>query len=393
LGLTANGAFLLWGKYRPRRTAHTPRCPRPSAVAGLFCFGSKRLRQNVDIGILFSEGGEYDLLSQASREGALKGIAAVNADPARSITFVPIERNPAGRAESYGTLCADIFRTSGARHVIGCTTSWSRKEVIPLLERHGGMLWYAVPYEGFEASEYVVYLHACPNQHIVPLLNYVWGWEVNRVARDLVGDWNGRVLGERYLPIGDTDVSRIIAEIRATRPSFILNNLIGLSSYAFLKEYAALGKSDPAFLPDRCPVLSCDLMEPELAAMDGWANDNLVVGPYFAGEHQPDGPASSMEATAHASVLILAELIEEAGTDDPAVLGPRLGSRAFETPLGAIRIDAQTQHAHMPVLIGRIEGDRFSPVWQSEGAVAPDPYLSRYDSRLLPARPPLKVVS
>ena len=65
--------------------------------------------------------------------------------------------------------------------------------------------------------------------------NYVWGWEVNRVARELVRDWNGRVLGERYLPIGDTDVSRIIAEIRATRPSFVLNNLIGQSSYAFLQ--------------------------------------------------------------------------------------------------------------------------------------------------------------
>ena len=199
---------------------------------------------------------------------------------------------------SYGALCAEILRTSSARHVVGCTTSWSRKEVIPALERHGGMLWYAAPYEGFEASERVVYLHACPNQHIVPLLNYVfprwgadafllgsnyvWGWELNRVARDIVGEWNGRVLGERYLPLGDADVSRIIAEIRATRPSFVLNNLIGQSSYAFLKAYAALGREDPAFLPENCPVLSCDLMEPELAALDGCGEGNLVIGPYFA---------------------------------------------------------------------------------------------------------------
>ena len=321
---------------------------------------------------------------------------------------MPVELNPAGRAESYGTLCAEILRTTSARHVVGCTTSWSRKEVIPTLERHGGMLWYAAPYEGFEASEHVVYVHACPNQHIVPLLhyvfprwgtdafllgsNYVWGWEVNRVARDLVGDWNGRVLAERYLPIGDTDVSRIIAEIRATRPSFILNNLIGQSSYAFLKAYAALGSEDPAFLPDRCPVLSCDLMEPELAALQGCGEGNLVIGPFFAGQ-QPDEPASSMEAAAHASVLILAELIEEAGTDDPDVLRATLGSRSFATPLGSILIDAQTQHAYMPALIGRIEANRFRPIWQSDGALAPDPYLSRYDSRLAQARAPLRVVS
>lgn len=263
--------------------AVSPRCPRPRG-AGRF-YLSEHLRKRIEIGILFSQGSDYDLLSQASREGALKGIAAVNADPARQIAFAPVERNPAGRAESYGALCAEILCTGSARHVVGCTTSWSRKEVIPALERHGGMLWYAAPYEGFEASEHVVYLHACPNQHIVPLLNYVfprwgadafllgsnyvWGWELNRVARDIVGEWSGRVLGERYLPLGDADVSRIIAEIRATRPSFVLNNLIGQSSYAFLKAYAALGSEDRAFLPENCPVLSCDLMEPELAALDG----------------------------------------------------------------------------------------------------------------------------
>ena len=101
-----------------------------------------------------------------------------------------------------------------ARHIIGCITSWSRKEVIPVLEKAGGTLWYACPYEGFEANEHVVYMHACPNQHLVPLLgyvvprfgangfltgsNYIWGWETNRVARDLIADAGGKVLGERY---------------------------------------------------------------------------------------------------------------------------------------------------------------------------------------------------
>ena len=366
------------------------------------------MRERIEIGVLFSQGGDYDLLSQESYRGALSGIAAVNARTGLAFEFAAVERNPGGAAERYGPLCSEILRTSSARHVIGCTTSSSRKEVIPALERHGGMLWYAAPYEGFEANESVVYLHACPNQNIVPLLhyvlprfgsdafligsNYVWGWEVNRVARELVRDWNGRILGERYLPIGDTDVSRIIAEIRATRPSFVLNNLIGQSSYAFLRAYAELGLEDAAFLPDRCPVLSCDLMESELSVLGGSAEGNLVIGPYFA-EPGSGGAASSMEAAAHACVLILADLIADAGTDDPAAIGARLESHTFSTPLGAIRIDPQTQHAHMPVLIGRIEGDRFRPVWRSEGALAPDPYLSRYDARLFAERPPLRVVS
>ncbi len=121
------------------------------------------------------------------------------------------------------------------------------------------------PYEGFEANENVIYLGGCPNQHLIPLFdhliprygarpylvgaNYVWGWEMNRLARELVGNAGGTVLGERYLPLEETSVERIIADIVEKRPSFILNNLIGPSSYAFLEAMHALGQRDPAFLP------------------------------------------------------------------------------------------------------------------------------------------------
>jgi ABC-type branched-subunit amino acid transport system substrate-binding protein len=375
--------------------------------------GPWNLRQRVDIGVLYSRGGDYRLLSEASCAGAEAGIRAVNADPARRVTFAAHRREPGGRAEAYGTLCADLLRSGRIRHVLGCTTSSSRKEVIPVLERFDALLWYAAPYEGFEASERIVYAHACPNQHIVPLLNYVaphwgadafllgsnyvWGWEVNRIARALVGDWNGRVLGERTLALGDTDVAHLIAEIRATRPSFVLNNLIGQSSYAFLKAFAELGREDAAFRPENCPVLSCDLMEPELAALEGSGEGHLVVGPYFADGSGAGKAASSMEAAAHACVLILADLIEAAGTDAPERVRALLPTRAFATPMGRLRIDGQTQHAHLPVRIGRIEGSGFREVWRSEGALAPDPYLSRHDPRGLSsvpaARPALRVVS
>ena len=37
-----------------------------------------------------------------------------------------------------------------APHILGCTTSWSRQEVIPALENSQTTLWYSCPYEGFE---------------------------------------------------------------------------------------------------------------------------------------------------------------------------------------------------------------------------------------------------
>ena len=128
------------------------------------------MKRRIDLGLLYSRQGTYALISEACRTGALAAIAEVNADPALDLCFSPVERDPGGNIDLYGPLCEEILRDSAARHVVGCITSWSRKEVIPTLERAGGTLWYAVPYEGFEASDHVVYTHACPNQHLLPLL-------------------------------------------------------------------------------------------------------------------------------------------------------------------------------------------------------------------------------
>ncbi|MCW4113828.1 transporter substrate-binding protein [Aurantimonas sp. MSK8Z-1] len=368
----------------------------------------------LDIGVLFSRSGGYALLADEAHAGVMAGIASVNEDPALDVELRAIERDPEGRADVYAARCEDILRNSGARHIFGCTTSWSRKEVIPVLERRGAMLWYTAPYEGFEANDRVVYLHACPNQHLVPLLayalprfgrraflvgsNYIWGWEVNRLARDIVSDASGEVLGERYLPIGDVDVGRLIAEVRATRPDFVLNNLIGPSSYAFIRAYAALGAGDPDFRAERRPILSCNLTEAELSALDGAGEGHLSVGPYFrdAGAHAPSlGGAicrSSYYAAAFSAVRIFADAVRSTGDASPDAVARCATARRCDTPMGPIAIDPQTQHASLPVRIGRIRGAGFEVLQVSEAPVAPDPYLSRYDPHALVTRPALRVV-
>ena len=122
--------------------------------------------REIEIGLLFSLEGSYALIGAAGRKGALRAIEAVNADPALELLFRPVERDPKGNIDAYQPLCAEILGETSARHVVGSTTSWSRKEIIPALEKADGVLWYPCPYEGFEASDHVVYTHACPNQHL-----------------------------------------------------------------------------------------------------------------------------------------------------------------------------------------------------------------------------------
>lgn len=356
------------------------------------------MRRNVTLGLLYSLTGPYARIGQACLSGARAAIDTINADPARRVVLTGVLRDPGGNIDLYAPMCAEILRDTSARHIIGCVTSWSRKEVIPTLEKHGGSLWYTVPYEGFEASDHVVYLHACPNQHLLPLLdwalpthgtsayltgsNYIWGWEINRLARERITGAGGRVTGERYLPLGSVDIDRMIEEVQATAPDFILNSLIGPSSYAFLLAYARLGKADARFAPDRCPVLSCNMTECELPEIGAAAEGLVAAGPYFQGAGQRFG--SSHEAAAWRAVHALADLLEAA----PEAQGLH---DLLAGPTGAASgIDAKTHHAMQPVLIARVLDGTFRII-ADHGQRMGDPYLT--GPALAAPRPALRVVS
>lgn len=359
------------------------------------------MKRQIKLGLLLSRSGSYSLISEACRSGALAAIARVNGDQDMDLSFVPVERDPCGNIDAYGPLCEEILRDTGARHVVGCITSWSRKEVIPTVEKFGGTLWYAVPYEGFEASDHVVYTHACPNQHLLPLLdwvmpphgrrayltgsNYIWGWEMNRLARERITAAGGEVLGERYLPIGSREVGRMIEELRFARPDFILNSLIGPSSYEFMAAYRALGLEDPAFRPENCPVLSCNLTECELPALGQAAEGLVAAGPYFRGVSGWPGAGSfgsSHEAAAFSAVMELARLLAGREGAENWPLSQLLAGQ------GGI-VDPDTHHTVLPVNIARVKDGAFQVLKRQE-AVAGDPYLTRSRSASTPI---LRVVS
>jgi len=244
------------------------------------------MKRIVEIGLLQSQSGNYSAISRASRAGVLQGVDEVNADNALDVAFHVIERDPEGRVDRYAPLCREILQNSQVRHIFGCVTSASRKEVIPELERFDGVLWYPLPYEGFEASERVAYMHSCPNQHLLPLLdwalpvlgkrayfvgsNYIWGWEMARIAREQIAYAGGTVLGDRYLAIGDTELDHIIHDIRALKPDFILNSLVGDSSYAFLQRLAGL-------------KAEFGLSSIQAGALGSWTLAGMAIGGFFGG--------------------------------------------------------------------------------------------------------------
>ena len=378
------------------------------------------------LGILFSTTGDYAALGRDCRDGAELAVEHLRGERALPFAIEPVFGDPAGCGERYITLARGMVREEGCRHIVGTVTSQARKDVIPVVEKHDAQLWYVCPYEGFEANENVIYTGACPNQHLLPLFelllsrygrrvyltgaNYVWGWEMNRLAREIVTEAGGEILGERYLPLDETDVGRVVAEVAAREPDLILSNLIGPASHAFLRGMRALGASTPRFGPERCPVVSCDLTECELPEIGlGIADGQLATASYFDSLDTPDNRAfkkrvatrfgagrriSSFFATSYATVRLCAEAVARCGTDEPRAVRQALAGRTWPTVLGGLRIDPRTQHASLPFHVGRVAGHGFE-ILQSEPMRDADPYLAGRRAVLAPAvvRPPLRVVS
>ena len=374
----------------------------------------------VKIGILYSTTGPYGAMGRESRDGAEFAIEELSA--AHGDLIQPIFIDPHGNIPEYLEGARSMLRDSGCRHIVGTITSLARKEVIPLVEKHDGLLWYMCPYEGFEANENVIYTGACPNQHLIPLFdyllprygkrpylvgaNYVWGWEMNRLSRELINEAGGEILGERYLPFEETAVERIINDIEQRRPSFVLSNLIGPASYAFLNAFKQLGDRDPAFKPENCPVVSCDLTECELCEVGrGVATGQLSAASYFDSLNSAENLAfkarltkhfgaerriSNFFASAYSAVKMCGEAILAAGTDEPQIVRRRLSGAPLSTVHGTIRIDAETNHAALPFHLGRITADNGFDIIASQPAIAADPYLTGRRKR---SAPKLRIVS
>ncbi|MFC6300283.1 transporter substrate-binding protein [Pseudomonas sp. CCM 7893] len=359
------------------------------------------MRRTIDVGILLSTNGTYRCIGRNALAGAAHAVAEINANVDYEFAVQVIHINPQGYLYRYSEGSVQLMQ-AGIRHIFGTTTSASRKEIIPDLEQNGGLLWYACPYEGFESSENVLYLGGCPNQTLIPLLryalqafgscaaligsNYIWGWESNRVAREVLEVAGGTVLLEKYVSLGTARFSELIQTLITEKPAFVLNNLVGESSYVFLQQLDiachAIGLN--------LPVLSCNLTEAELPELGAMRSLRLLsCGPFFEDVdrtfsqrqrrlHGPH-PLSHFYTGMYVALHLFAKALSRCGSEDPARICNYLYEHPQNTVLGKLNISARNNHCSQPCHIAELREGRFV-ILRSEACSLPaDPYLTATD--------------
>ena len=373
-------------------------------------------RQRIPVGLLYSGTGFYGAVGREMLQGAMLGLEEVNAWTDTGFVLNPVIADPGGSLRGYYDACETMLRQDRVLHLVGCYTSVARRQVLPLVEAAGGLLWHPARYEGFESSDNIIYVGAAPNQHVVPLVrymldrigsepycigsHYIWTWETTRVLREMLGAAGGHIVAERTLPLGETSVDHIVDEILRLRPSAVFNTLVGQSSYAFFRAYHAARLRDPHRpLP---PVLSCSLCEPELRIIGVEAGSgHIVCSPWFQSLNTPEnrvflgryherfGPGSLPSVDAQASyvcMLLLGRAIRASGSAEVEAVRRALYRDSFLAPQGPIRVDPDNNHTYAtPRIACSNAAGQFDLLWQSPAPLRPDPYLIWLDQALPPA--------
>jgi len=365
-------------------------------------------KPSIPLGLVFSQSGPYAMMAGEMQKSALMAIDEINRSHEFDFSFAPHLRDPRGVVAAYHTACADLIREEQVDHIVGCYTSASRKQVIPIVERTERLLWHPARYEGFESSDNVVYVGAAPNHTVVPLVrhmldhissdvfcigsNYVWTWETNRVIREIVTSAGGRVLAERLLELGETAVDHIVREVIDRRPPVVFNTLVGESSYVFVRAlHEATTRAGLTI-----PMLSCSLCEPELKLIGSAASVGCVTSSaYFESitrpenrafvarwkaRHGADSNPSVDGQSTYVCVMLLARAIRRAGSADVAAVRRAAANHRYESPQGPVWVDPDNNHCFLTPRLARVvPGCQFKIFWEADAPERPDPYLSGLD--------------
>ncbi|HEX8235347.1 MAG TPA: urea ABC transporter substrate-binding protein [Abditibacteriaceae bacterium] len=361
----------------------------------------------VKVGILHSLTGTMAISEVSVKDAEMMAINEINAKGGvLGKKIEPVVEDGASDWPTFKTKAEKLLTQDKVAAVFGCWTSVSRKTVLPVFEKHNGLLWYPVQYEGMETSPNIFYTGATTNQQITPAVewllkngkkkffllgsDYVFPRTANAEIKAQLKGAGLTPVGEEYTPLGHREYSTLVDKIKAAKPDIIFNSLNGDSNVEFFKQLKAVGLTAKDM-----PTMSVSIAEPEIQAIGA---DKLAghwaVWNYFQTTNTPENkkwvadfkkanpktPVTDdpMEA-GYFGVYLWKAAVEKAKSFDVAKVKAASDGITFNAPGGPVKIDGKTQHVWKTVRIGVVQPDgQFKEVWNSGKPIKPDPYLDAY---------------
>ncbi len=364
--------------------------------------------ETVTVGILHSLSGTMSISEKAVVDSEKMAIEEINANGGvLGKTIDLIVEDGASDWPTFADKAQKLLTTNEVAAVFGGWTSASRKAMLPVFEGNDGLLFYPVQYEGLEASPNIFYTGATANQQIIPALDYlkekglrkvylvgsdyVFPRTANKIIKAYAAANGMEILGEEYLPLGDTNAQTIVSKMIKANPDVVFNTLNGGSNVAFFREMKAKGVT-----PEKTPTISVSVAEEEIIGigvdnieghLTAWNYYQLTDLPRntefvedFKAKFGANRVTSDPIEAGYNAVYIWAAAAEAAGSFDVAAVKDAAKGLELDTPEGPLKVSDWNQHVYKTGRIGKVNADGLiDEVWASDGPIEPDPCLDNYD--------------
>jgi urea transport system substrate-binding protein len=209
----------------------------------------------------------------------------------------------------------------------------------------------------------------------------------NTIIKEQLKAKGGETVGEDYLPLGNSEVTPIIAKIKAALPDggVIFNSLNGDSNVALFKQMKGAGMG-----PDKYPVMSVSIAEEEVRQIGkeflvghyaAWNYFQTVESPAnekwvkaFKAKYGADRVTNDPMEAAYIMVYLWKQAVEKAKTFELEAVRAAAIGQTFDAPEGKVEMKAN-HHISKTVRIGEIRDDGlFKIVMATPAPVDPIPW-------------------
>ena len=364
----------------------------------------------VTVGILHSLTGTMAISETGAQEAeklAIKQINDMGGILGRKIEI--IQEDGASDWPTFAEKSRKLLVKDKVAAVFGCWTSASRKAALPVFEKENGLLYYPTFYEGLEQSKNVIYTGQEATQQIIDGLNwvakekgaktfyligsdYIWPRTSMKIARKHIENvLGGKVVGEQYKPLGDTQFGSVINKIRLRKPDVIYAAVVGGSNVAWFKQLKAAGITSK-----KQTLLTISVTEDEVLGIGGENLEGFYsIMKYFQSQDNPNNKAfvaafkemwgedsviGDVTQAAYLGPWLWKAAVEKAGSFDvdKVVAASEEGDIELTTaPEGYVKLHPN-HHLWSVARVGKWNKDGQAEVVYESELIEPDPFPAGY---------------
>ncbi|MBF0264957.1 MAG: urea ABC transporter substrate-binding protein [Gammaproteobacteria bacterium] len=366
--------------------------------------GCNKEEKNIKLGILHSLSGTLSISEQAVVNATLMAIDEINIGGGLlGKKIEPIVTDGESNIDKFMDGAKDLIEKKQVKALFACWTSQCRKAILPIVEENNNLLFYPVQFEGLENTKSIIYTGAAPNQQIIPGTiwalrhlgkriylvgtNSVFPRTAHRIIRSvshLSFPLQAKIVGDKYIPLGNYNFANIINDINKVKPDVIISTIHGDSNTAFIDAIKGANLK-------HIPIMSFTLSENEIAKIGKeklaglyatWSYfqhlDNLENRKFierYKKRYGNDAAIGDAMVSAYIAVKLWAQTVKIANSFEPSHVKRSIGHQTINSPAGIVYIDSNNHYLWKKVYIGQMQSNGlFKTIEAPDSTVAPTPY-------------------